>query len=239
MRREQRDTSQFQRSFAEDPRDTQSGFDAAGDPFDPEPISNDLPGVVGELRERLTQLIETNETLETDLGQARQQLNQYARDRKSLLKRLERATHAASAKVELETEIEQLHSERELLLGKMQDMSNALGLSEQRVLEIGRLLDKLRAERNDMGEEAACLSSQFSRAMRAIEELREALAAREEREETLEDRIQSLEQELQRVSSERDSYENELYESRNALDNVRKSLLAVSSEWREAQPGND
>jgi hypothetical protein len=38
------------------------------------------------------------------------------------------------------------------------------------------------------------------------------------------------------VVSDRDAYEGELHESRNALDNVRQSLLAVSSEWRECHP---
>jgi chromosome segregation ATPase len=233
MRREQNETGRFPRHFDEDFHESDVGIEADDDLLDPGSIPANLPGVVGELKARLMQLIETNETLEVDLGQAREQLKRYALDRKGLLARLERATHAASANGDLEAELEQLHGERELLLGKMQDMSNALGLSEQRVAEIGQLLDKLRAERNDMGEEAACLSSQFARAMRAIEELRTALAAREEREEALMVRIQSLEEELEQVIGERDSYENELYESRNALDNVRKSLLAVSGEWRE------
>lgn len=239
MRREQDETGRFPRDFNEDLHDSDPGIEGDDDLFDPESISANLPGVVGELRARLMQLIDTNEVLEVDLVQAREQLKQYARDRRSLRARLERATHAASANGDLQAELKQLHGERELLLGKMQDMSNALGLSEQRVTEIGQLLDKLRAERNDIGEEAACLNSQFARAMRAIEELRAALAAREDREEALVDRIQSLEEDLERVINERDSYENELYESRNALDNVRKSLLAVSSEWRECHPSND
>jgi chromosome segregation ATPase len=152
-------TSDLSAALDEQPGAADRGAEENTDRRDSGPTTTNLPGVVGELKGRLLQLIEANETLES--------------------------------------EIEQLHGERTVLMEKTREMSQALGVSELRVQEIGGLLDKLRAERNDMGEEAACLSSQFARAMRAIEELREALAAREQREEELEERIQSLEGQLE------------------------------------------
>lgn len=188
--------------------------------------------VVVGLKEQLRRLIQANQGMEAQLSLARRQADEERQRREELQSRLEKFERARDHHEDLAAEVERLRRERDGLAGQVIDLEQDLAASEQRVDEIGELLDLFRAERDEASEEAACLDSQFSRAIAVIGELRSALAASRQREEDLCARLARLEEQLELVTEERDLIERDLSESQSSLENVRQSLLAVSGEWR-------
>ena len=106
--------------------------------------------------------------------------------------------------------------------------------SEQRVRETSGVLDRLRAERNDANHEAMCLNSQFSRAMKVIDELRIKQCTDKRREDDLKKCIETLKQQVDTAVTQRDAFKQELSASRTALEEVRESILAASVESQRA-----
>lgn len=197
--------------------------------------TGELPGlapVVGGLKVQLMELIRGNERLELELRAARRAVVEGDQERKELGARLELLERESVSRDVLEAELDRIRGERDTLAGRVMDLEESLALSEQRVGEVGQVVDALRVERDDMHQEAACLDAQFTRAMEVVNELRGALNHRQEREQQLDQRIAALEAQLDSAVGERDEFEFELAESRSALENVRQSLLSVSSEWR-------
>jgi uncharacterized coiled-coil DUF342 family protein len=78
---------------------------------------------------------------------------------------------------ELRMEMKQLHRERDTMAAKVHDLAGALASSEHGVHDMMRLVDRIRAERDDASEEAACLNERFSEAAAKIEDLRRKLDA--------------------------------------------------------------
>lgn len=201
------------------------------------PLADSLSGlaeVVGELKEQLKQSIRVNEVLEADLGEANQRLANAAEDREMLEQKIREMEEENSTLIDLRAEIDQLALERDTLANKVHDLGLILTTSEKRVQETSEILDRFRAERNDAIEEAVCLDSQFSRAMKVIEELRSNLAQGERREAELEQRIKRLEHHLSTSVAERDTYREELAESLQTLEEVRQSILAANREVEHA-----
>lgn len=195
----------------------------------------ELPGlgsVVGGLKAQLVELIRGNERLEQELQAARRAVVDGDQERKQLSARLEHLERESVSRDVLAGELDRIRGERDTLAGRVMDLEKSLAASEERVGEVGQVVDMLRLERDDMHQEAACLDAQFSRAIAVVNELRGALNNRQERETQLDGRIGALEAQLDAAMGERDSFELELAESRSALENVRQSLLSVSSEWR-------
>ncbi len=205
-----------------------------------EPISDESPlesmpalsPVVDGLKGQLMELIRGNERLDQELRHARRAVVDGKQERKELVARMERLEQETVSRDLLESEIDRIRGERDTLAGRVMDLEESLSSSEQRVGEVGQIVDHLRAERDDMHEEAACLDAQFSRAMEVVTELRGALNNHQQRELQFEARIVVLEEHLQGVVGDRDSFELELNESRSTLENVRQSLVSVSREWR-------
>lgn len=205
---------------------------ADGPPL-PETVSG-LATVVGELKEQLKDLVKVNEALEMDLEHTRKRAIEGNNERYRLIQRIQEMEEEADSMEDLKAEVRQLSRERDTLADKVQDLGQALAMSEQRVKETGGLLDRFRAERDDASAEASCLNSQFSRAMKVIDEIRNEQAAGQEREEYLKERILVLEAQLDETVSQRDSFKSELTASRNALEEVRQSILAASKESKKA-----
>lgn len=153
-----------------------------------------------------------------------------AEDRERLLERIEGMAEEISLLQDVRAEVGQVNRERNALAVKVNDLGQALTVSEQRVNEIGELLDKFLAERNCANEEVACLDSQLSRAIKVIAELRRELAERMEHEGEFESGYKLLHEQLEEAVVQRDSYRSELVESLEALEDVRQSILAVSGE---------
>jgi len=188
--------------------------------------------VVAGLKEQLRQLIQANQGMEAKLSLARRQVNEERQQREELQSRLDKLERARAHHEDLEADVERLRRERDALAGQVIDLEQDLAASEQRVDEIGELLDLFRAERDEASDEVACLDSQFARAISVIGELRAALAASRQREEDLSARLARLDEQLELVTEERDLIERDLSESQSSLESVRQSLLAVSGEWR-------
>jgi chromosome segregation ATPase len=189
-----------------------------------------LSMAIKKLKGQLAQLVGVNEALESELVHARRRAIDLSKERDGLKKTITDMQAESVSMDDLRAEIEQLHRERDTLTDKVQDLGQALATSEQRVKEVGQLLDRFRAERNDASEEAVCLDAQFSRAMMVIEELRGELTAGKRREIDLEEKAHLLEEKLEATASQRDSFRVELVESRNALEEIRKSILAAGQE---------
>jgi chromosome segregation ATPase len=191
---------------------------------------NGLASVLVELKGQLMQHIKANEALELDNENARKHGIEAARERDNLLRKMREMDGKTISAEDLMAEISQLRLERDSLTGKVHDLSQRLSTSDQRVKETADLLDHFRSERNDASVEAACLDSQFSRAMKVIEELRGEIQKGSESERKLQGEISVLNKQLKKTERERNNFKSELLESRNALEDVRQSILTASKE---------
>lgn len=197
------------------------------------PLSESVSGlgqVLGELKEQLTQMVRVNQALEKDLEETREELEASNRERTRLKDAIEEMEEEFQVVDDLRSEVKQLTIERDTLSDRLHDISEMLAKSEKRVLETSALLDRFRTERNDASAEAACLDSQFSRAMKVVEELRTSLSEGTQREEEQQSMIRALKEQLERAMSDRDTFKAELLDSRNTLEEVRQSILAVGQE---------
>jgi len=204
-----------------------AGSDGAG------PLSDYVGGLGKVLKAQLAQLTEANESLDAELHAARLQAEAKNERSHGLAQRIQDLELETVEIADLRSEAKQLNRERDALTAKIQDLSGMLTVSEQRVQEISELLDRFRTERNDASAEAACLDSQFARAMRVIGELRGALSESQGREEGLKRHVDELKQDVATASSRSRSYKDELAESHKALEEVRRSILAAAKESAE------
>ena len=131
-----------------------------------------------------------------DLADARRQVAELNEERESLIRRIEEMEAGAVSMGELRMEVKQLHRERDAMAAKVHDLARALASSEHGVHEMMRLVDRLRVERDDASEEAACLNAQFSEAMEKNEELQSKLDAYREQKEELEVRVKLMQEQL-------------------------------------------
>jgi chromosome segregation ATPase len=205
---------------------------SSGDSLPLADVVRRLSRLVGDLKDQLKDLVKINEALESDLEQTRSQVTKGAEEREILLIRLQEAQDESAAMEDLKSETGQLARERDTLAGKVRDLGWMLATSEQRVEETSELLDKFRTERNDACKEAECLNSQFSRAMKVIGELKSSLADNQETELKQKERIDFLDKKLVAAVKQRDACKQELTKSRDALEEVRQSIIAASRESR-------
>jgi len=207
---------------------------AAGQPAGSPPLNRSVSGVwegVNELKTQLLHLIRVNKALESDLAHAHSLLGEDARERESLIERLNTAQRTAATTSGTAEEVERIRIERDALAHNIGATSQALAVSEERLVEIGQLLDRFRLERNDATEEVACLDSQFQRAVKVIGELRGDLSARDSREVALREQIRTLNERIETTTMERNTFESELVESHEALEKVRVTIMNASREW--------
>jgi chromosome segregation ATPase len=167
----------------------------------------ELSQAVGTLDAQLRRIIRINRALEADLALSRKRVKHLTGERERLIMAIGRKEEEALMAEDLRTEVEQLHWQRKSLATRVHSLSRALATSEQRVLEIVRVLDRFRVERDGASQEAMCLDAQFTRAMKVIEKLRTELGA---------------------AVNQRASLQVELAESRRALEQIRKSILDAS-----------
>jgi chromosome segregation ATPase len=191
-----------------------------------------LSKLVSDLKDQLRDLVKVNEALESDLDQTRGQVTKGAEEREILLIRLQEAQDESASMDDIKSEAGQLARERDTLAEKVRDLGWMLATSEQRVEETSELLDKFRTERNDVCKEAECLNSQFTRAMKVIGELKCSLADKQETELKQKERIGFLDKQLGTALKQRDACKSELSKSRDALEEVRQSIIAASRESR-------
>ncbi len=196
---------------------------------------SELSETVAELKAQLRHFIEVNAALESELDAARQQASDEIQARERLVERIEGYERALTAAEQTHGKLEQARQERDILAAKVTDLSQALTNSEQRVDELGQIVSEYRAERNTASEEAACLESQFARAVKVIEGLRQALGVSQERENECRSSMRVFKEQMEEAVVERDSAKAELCEAREALECIRQSILAAG---RDAQKGH-
>jgi chromosome segregation ATPase len=167
------------------------------------PLTADLRGLfmaIKDLEAQLRSFIRINQTLESDLADARRQLSDLNEERDHLVQRVEEMEAEAVPMEELRVEVKQLHRERDTMAAKVHDLARALASSEHGVHDMMLLVDRVRVERDDASEEAACLNAQFSEAMEKIEDLHRELETHREQKEVLEVRLKRLQEQLEATS---------------------------------------
>ena len=197
------------------------------------PLTNsvsDLSVVVGELTSQVVHLIKVNQALEADIAAIENGKEDEDEQCKKLSDKLKKMEEDSSSLQDMKSELEQLRRERNALTGRVNDLDQALTASEQRLVELGRLLDKFRAERNDANAEAACVDSQLARAIKVIEEQRYDLAARQNTIDDQESQIELLQKQLTRAINQRNNFQVELKESKSALEEVHRSIVEAGQE---------
>jgi len=183
---------------------------------------------VEALKARLEKSSHLNEALQSDLKESHERAGILTEERDRLTSRIVRMEEEASCVDDVQKELAQLRRERDALSRKVHDLVQTLAASEQRVQELGRLVDTIRAERNSATEEAAALETQFSRAMRIVAELKGQLTVQQTRAREQQQQIQLLHERLEATAGQRDSLQDELRESHDTLEQIRESFLAAS-----------
>ena len=197
------------------------------------PLSDSVVGLsdaVKELKNQLMHIMGVNEVLESDLVNARKVGKEQLGERENYINKIDHLEQEVVSMGDLRLELAQIKRDRDRMAEKAQDLGEVLTSSELRVQELGQLLDKFWAERNDAHGEAKCLDTQFSRAMKVIEGLRTELNSSQYKEKEIESRIEPLKEQLKAAILQRDTFKTELIESRNTLEEIRQSILDASRE---------
>ncbi len=172
----------------------------ASRPAEIPPLTSDLRGLsmaIKDLEAQLKSFIRINQTLESDLADARRQLSDLNEERDRLVQRIEEMEAETVPMDELRVEVKQLHRERDAMAAKVHDLARALASSEHGVHDMMLLVDRIRVERDGASDEAARLKAQFSEATEKIEDLHRKLDAHREQKEELEVSVKRLQEQLE------------------------------------------
>jgi chromosome segregation ATPase len=177
-----------------------------------------------EIESQLRQQLRVNQTLEADLALALRRIAEMTdQDKTSKFSRKgQQGLDAQDGKLELD----HFWRERQVLAGKVDELGQALNASEQRMFETAKLLDRLRTERDGASVEVVRLEEQFSRAMKVISGLKGKLETQQTCEEEFDGRAARLQELLDAALDRHKSCQAELAETRRALWEIRRSILA-------------
>lgn len=180
------------------------------------------------LKERLDRLHELNCALQADLARAQQQQATVVSERDRLYEEVAGLEQELATRNDAEGEVARLRRERDALAEKIQELVTSLGASNQRIHQLGELVDRFRLERDGASGEAGTVEAQFGRAVRVIGQLRHELADESARNEEHQDGQRVLQRRLETALAEQDRLRLELAESHRALEEIRDSFLAAS-----------
>jgi chromosome segregation ATPase len=190
-----------------------------------------------DLEAQLAKVMEVNATLEKELLEARAGVRKVERERDELAERLGRMEAEGGTLDDVRGELLALQRERRQLAERLEAAEEQARQAEDRLRQADLRIERMAAERDDALEEVQCLEIQFSRASTAVLELRQKYEDLIVQRDQLTARIRGLEGEVGAAAEERDELRLELEESRNAMEEIRRSLVEVGAQSQRLRGG--
>ncbi len=199
-----------------------------------------LSNMIKDLEEQLDRMIAINEAIEKDLANERgrrAELEQKLDETTNQLKRVEQETATSD---DLQAELAHLKGERSRLADTVDTLRSQLEAEQEKTASQARIIERLRASREDALTEVDSVEAQFQRAMELVADLKTRLAIVTEDYEAIRGQVRANDDKLLRIERERDALLAEVEESRTALDDIRRSLVdacVVSQQYLEDEAG--
>jgi len=210
----------------------------AVDPVSGRALKDMVGGVAQMLRDleaQLARVMTINETLEKELQESRNAGRALAKERDDLAARLVRTEAEGGTIDDVRGEVLALQRERRQLVERLDAAEEQGRKAAAQLHGVDQKTERLVIERDEALEEVRCLEAQFGRAAEALLDLRkknEDFAAQREQ---LAGRIRTLEGELGGATERGEELRAELEESRNAIEELRRSILEFGAHSQRLQ----
>jgi chromosome segregation ATPase len=181
--------------------------------------------MIKDLEDQLERMLAINDAIEKDLSKEQQRRMELERTIDSLEREIAAKEHEVAQLDDLKTEVSHLTGERSRLAVTIEELGKQLTATEQDNRKLARQTEQLRVEREDVVEELESVEAQFSRAMELVTDLRARLAVSTEERDASRDRLQLADEKVAQLATERDSLLAEVDDSKQALEEIRRSLV--------------
>jgi chromosome segregation ATPase len=184
-----------------------------------------LSRMIKDLENQLERMLSANESMEKDLVDEQKRRTGLERTIEDLEGRILEQENEGAQAADLQTEINHLGNERTRLAETIEALGRQLADTEQENRKLVGQTDRLRAERGDALEELESVETQFNQAMEMVADLRTRLAVFGEERDALKGRLKVVEEQANQLEGERDALLAEVDESKQALEEIRRSLV--------------
>jgi chromosome segregation ATPase len=184
-----------------------------------------LSKMIKDLEDQLERMLAINDAIEKDLSREQQRRSELERAAEELERKIAEKEQDAANVEDLQTEVNHLTNERARLASTIEELGRQLSATEQENRKLARDVERARAEREDALEELDSVEAQFNRAMEMVTDLRTRLAVFGEERDALKGRLRLAEEKVEQLETERDSLLSEVDESKQALEEIRRSLV--------------
>lgn len=184
-----------------------------------------LNGSIRQLEEQLERMVAANEALRQDLEAERHRRLGLEGQRDQLQDKLRLAESEHTDRENLLGEFEFLDRERTRLAAAVRQLTQRVTGEEQKRDKQARVIEQLRAARDEALEEIGAVESQFDRALQVVSHLQAQLAAVLDERDALAARLKAARVQLDELREERDALVAEVEQSKAALDEIRRSLV--------------
>jgi chromosome segregation ATPase len=184
-----------------------------------------LSRMIKDLENQLERMLSANESMEKDLVDEQKRRTGLERTIEDLEGRILEQENEGAQAADLQTEINHLGNERTRLAETIEALGRQLADTEQENRKLVGQTERLRAERGDALEELESVETQFNQAMEMVADLRTRLAVFGEERDALKGRLKVVEEQANQLEGERDALLAEVDESKQALEEIRRSLV--------------
>jgi chromosome segregation ATPase len=184
-----------------------------------------LSRMIKDLEDQLERMLAINDAIEKDLSKEQQRRVELERTVEELEKKMVEKEQESANLEDLQTEVSHLTNERARLAATIEELGRQLSATEQENRKLARQAERQRVEREDAQEELESVEAQFNRAMEMVTDLRTRLAVFGEERDALKGRLRLAEEKVAQLETERDSLLTEVDESKQALEEIRRSLV--------------
>lgn len=184
-----------------------------------------LSRMIKDLEDQLERMLAINDAIEKDLSKEQQRRVELERTVEDFEKKMLEKEQESANLEDLQTEVSHLTNERARLAATIEELGRQLSATEQENRKLARQAERQRVEREDAQEELESVETQFNRAMEMVTDLRTRLAVFGEERDALKGRLRLAEEKVVQLEAERDSLLTEVDESKQALEEIRRSLV--------------
>ena len=184
-----------------------------------------LSKMIKDLEDQLERMLAINDAIENDLTNEQKRRSELERATEELERKIIEKEQESANLDDLQTEVNHLTKERARLAATVEKLGQQMSSTEQENRKLSRLADRARAERADALEELESVEAQFNRAMEMVTDLRTRLAVFGEERDALKGRLRLAEERVGQLEAERDALFSEVDESKQALEEIRRSLV--------------
>lgn len=184
-----------------------------------------LNGSIRQIEEQLERMLLANEALRQDLENERNRRLGLEDQRDQLRDKLRLAESEDANRENLLGELNYLNRERARLAAEVRQLTQRVAAEQDKRDKQARMLEQLRAARDESLEEVLAVESQFERALQVVTHLQAQLSSALDERDTLTARLRAARAQLDELREERDALIAEVEQSKAALDEIRRSLV--------------